>query len=283
MEIQNIFLKVNDFFKTLPELTISGIIEIALIAIFFYVLFTWVRSSKTWNLLRGIFAIFLFVCLCYICNFQVILYLLSKVSGITLVVLIIIFQNDIRIAIEKIGKRNYIKNFFENNKNINNIKISNEISKAVFSMAKVKTGALIVIENLDNLQNVIDTGILINGDVSSQLLINIFEKNTPLHDGAVIIRNDKIISATCYLPLSDNNDISKELGTRHRAAIGISEISDCVVVVVSEETGKVKFIFNTQMIEMDNINTLNEKLLEFIYKEDKIFSFSHFFNNKKKG
>ena len=135
-----------------------------------------------------------------------------------------------------------------------------ELVNAAFTMSKPKTGALIVIERKESLVNIEKTGILINGIVSSQLLINIFEHNTPLHDGAVLIRGNTIVSATCYLPLSENMRISKDLGTRHRAAIGISEVSDSITIVVSEETGRVSVALGGNLIKVNDSEELRKEL-----------------------
>ena len=170
-------------------------------------------------------------------HWDTILWILGKTGGIAVTALVIIFQPELRKALEQLGSRNLISELFSFDDNKESQGFSertvNEIVKATFEMAKVKTGALMVIER---------TGIEINGLVSSQLLINIFEHNTPLHDGAVVIRGNRVTAATCYLPLSDNMTISKDLGTRHRAAVGISEITDSLTVVVSEETGRVSVV-----------------------------------------
>ena len=147
-------------------------------------------------------------------------------------------------------------------------KVVNEIVKASFEMGKARTGALIVVEAGQNLQAFEKTGIPIDGRVSSQLLINIFEHNTPLHDGAVIIKGERVTAATCYLPLSDNMDISKALGTRHRAAIGISEVTDSVTVVVSEETGNVSVARYGSLTKMGSSDELRNELNKLIPKEE---------------
>ena len=157
--------------------------------------------------------------------------------------LLVIFQPELRKALEQLGSRNILSNIlsFDDGKDSQAFsdKTINELVRATFEMAKVKTGALMVIERGSSLKEIERTGIEINGLVTSQLLINIFEHNTPLHDGAVVIRGNRITAATCYLPLSDNMTISKDLGTRHRAAVGVSEVTDSVTIVVSEETGRV--------------------------------------------
>jgi diadenylate cyclase len=156
---------------------------------------------------------------------------------------IVIFQPELRKALEQLGSKNPFTGIltFDDGRDNSGFtdKTINELVKATFEMAKVKTGALIVIERSDSLKEIERTGIEVGGVVSSQLLINIFEHNTPLHDGAVVVRGNRVAAATCYLPLSDNMTISKDLGTRHRAAVGVSEVSDSLTIVVSEETGRV--------------------------------------------
>ena len=160
-------------------------------------------------------------------------------------------MTELRKALEQLGSRNLISELFSFDDNRENQGFSdrtvNEIVKATFEMAKVKTGALMVIERNVSLKEIERTGIEINGLVSSQLLINIFEHNTPLHDGAVLVRGNRIVAATCYLPLSDNMELSKQLGTRHRAGVGISEVSDSLTIIVSEETGQVSMAQNRQL------------------------------------
>ena len=170
---------------------------------------------------------------------------MSKTAGVLVTVVVIVFQPELRRALEQLGRKNIIFSIFgpatvraeEDRRSLD--KINSEIVRAVYEMGKVKTGALIVMEKQVILNEYERTGIPIDAQISSQLLMNIFEHNTPLHDGAVFIRNQRIVAATCYLPLSDNLSISKDLGTRHRAALGISENTDSLTVVLSEETGRV--------------------------------------------
>ncbi|MCC8017600.1 MAG: diadenylate cyclase CdaA, partial [Lachnospiraceae bacterium] len=177
----------------------------------------------------------------------------------------IIFQPELRNALESLGKRNFLGRLFnfdfsrDSSMRFSERTIS-EIAKASYEMGKAKTGALIVIERRERLNEYIRTGISLDSLISSQLLINIFEHNTPLHDGAVIVREDRIVSATCYLPLSDNLDLSKDLGTRHRAALGISEASDSITVVVSEETGSVSLAIEGTLYRNVDMDFFQNKL-----------------------
>ena len=175
-------------------------------------------------------------------------FILANTMSVGITAVLIVFQPELRNALEQLGRKNWIANIFSTDtsqvKESYTARTLQEIYRAAIEMGKVKTGALIVLEREVMLGEYERTGIPIDGKVSSQLLINIFEHNTPLHDGAVIIRNNRIISATCYLPLSDSVEIGKELGTRHRAAVGISEVSDSITVIVSEETGSISIAVN---------------------------------------
>ena len=267
VDYQNNIYNIFGFF---PRITFSGCIEIAILSYFIYKIAMWLKNTRSFNLLKGIGIILCFVLIAVVFNFTVILWMFEQVAGIAIITLVIIFQNELRQAIERIGRHKFVKDLFPDkfdNKKIYEKQIE-EITKAVFDMAKVKTGALIVIAQDEDLTQFIKTGIIINGEISSQLLINIFEKNTPLHDGAVIITDNVIKSATCYLPLSNNPTISKELGTRHRAAIGVSEITDALIIVVSEETGQVSLVMSGRIIHIDDKNDLKNKLTKIMIKEN---------------
>ena len=180
----------------------------------------------------------------YIFEMNTILWIVQKLGSVLIMAILVIFQPELRKVLEQLGEKKYIASLipFDSGKEIKERftdKTISEIARACFDMGEVKTGALIVIEGDIILSEYERTGIMIDSLVSSQLIINIFEHNTPLHDGAVIVRNNRIVAATCYLPLSDNMALSKQLGTRHRAGVGISEVSDSLTIIVSEETGKV--------------------------------------------
>ena len=227
---------------TLPKpIEFIDVIQILLIAYFVYHLIRWVQNTKAYTLLKGILVIVAFAVLASIFQMQTFLYLLGALGGVALTALVIIFQPELRRVVEQLGEKTPLSTISlpgssEKQERFSD-KTVNEIVRACYEMGAVKTGALIVIERNITLEEYEKTGIEVDGIVTSQLLINIFEHNTPLHDGAVIIRRNRVAAATCFLPLTDSNDISMELGTRHRAAIGASEVSDALVVVVSEETG----------------------------------------------
>ena len=258
---------IGDFLNNIyrPNVEFSDIAEILIIAFFLYHIILWMKTSRAWTLLKGILVIIIFALIAYLCKFTTILWIAGKTINVALIAVVVIFQPELRKALEQLGNKRYLAGLLQfddlkDKKEIFSDRTIDELVKASYEMAKHKTGALIVIEQEINLQDYINTGIDIDAFVSNQLLINIFEHNTPLHDGAVIIRGNRIVSATCYLPLSDNLDLSKELGTRHRAGAGISEATDAFVIIVSEETGKVSIAHNGQLVRNVDGEYLRNKL-----------------------
>jgi diadenylate cyclase len=225
-------------------------VQILIIAILIYHVLLWIKNTRAWNLLKGIVVILLFVLIAAVCEMTTILWLAENLFNVAIIAVVVVFQPELRKALENLGGKNFFGRVFAINKP-DTEKFSDrtveELIKACYAMGRVKTGALIVIEDQINLDEYVRTGIDVDGLLTSQLLINIFEKNTPLHDGAVIVRGDRVVSATCYLPLSDSLVLSKDLGTRHRAAVGISEVSDSLTIVVSEETGDISVTMKGQI------------------------------------
>ena len=226
-----------------PEMHLTDIIEILIIAFLVYQIMIWINNTKAWMLMKGIVVLGVFIFLAAIFQMHTILWLAKNSVTVMATAVIVVFQPELRRALEKLGERKFISSMVIFDTNKEHGRFSEEtiegIVDASFIMGKARTGALIVVEQAIKLTEYESTGIRLDCLVSSQVLINIFEHNTPLHDGAIIVRNDRIVSATCYLPLSDNMGLSKELGTRHRAAVGMSEVSDALIIVVSEETGMV--------------------------------------------
>ena len=258
---------IGDFLNNIyrPNVEFSDVAEILILAFFLYHIILWMKTSRAWTLLKGILVIIIFALIAYLCKFTTILWIAGKTINVALIAVVVIFQPELRKALEQLGNKKYLAGLLQfddlkDKKEIFSDRTIDELVKASYEMAKHKTGALIVIEQEINLQDYINTGIDIDAFVSNQLLINIFEHNTPLHDGAVIIRGNRIVSATCYLPLSDNMDLSKELGTRHRAGAGISEATDAFVIIVSEETGKVSIAHNGQLVRNVDGEYLRNKL-----------------------
>jgi len=230
---------------TVTSITFTDVVEICIIAFLVYGILVWIKETRAWALLKGVLVIAVFLSLAAYFQMTTILWIAARLGSLAITAIIVVLQPELRKALENLGQRNFFSSIlpFEALRSAGNERFSdktvNEIVKACVEMGKVKTGALIVVERKQSLAEYERTGIDVDAIVTSQLLINIFEHNTPLHDGAIIIRGDRVISATCYLPLSDNRELSKDLGTRHRAGVGISEETDSLTIIVSEETGKI--------------------------------------------
>ncbi|MDO5349101.1 MAG: diadenylate cyclase CdaA [Lachnospiraceae bacterium] len=256
---------LRSWLSFVQRISFSNLVEIIIISILIYEVLYWIKNTRAWTLLKGLIVILLFSLFAAIFELQTILWIMEKMAAITATALLVIFQPELRKALEQLGSKTVITNIlsFDDGKDDGKFseKTVNELTRATFEMAKVKTGALMVIERNDTLKEIERTGIEINGLVSSQLLINIFEHNTPLHDGAVVIRGNRVTAATCYLPLSDNMTISKDLGTRHRAAVGISESTDSLTIVVSEETGRVTVAEGGKLTRISDGESLKRILL----------------------
>ena len=253
---------------------ITYIVEILILTFIIYELLIWVKNTRAWTLLKGIVVVTVFALGSYFFHLTTLTWIMSKTAGVLVTVVVIVFQPELRRALEQLGRKNIIFSIFgsspiraeEDRRSLD--KINSEIVRAVFEMGKVKTGALIVMEKQVILNEYERTGIPIDALISSQLLMNIFEHNTPLHDGAVFIRNQRVVAATCYLPLSDNMELSKELGTRHRAGVGISEVSDSLTIIVSEETGAVSIAEGGRLTRNISQDALKKKLSEMTQGTD---------------
>lgn len=249
----------------IPRITWTDIIEIVIIAFVIYNVMVWIKNTKAWVLLKGIIIVVIFALIAYILNLKTILWIAGKTISVGIIALVIIFQPELRRALEQLGRKKILFGLFRFNDGREkgerfSSKTAEEIVRACFDMGAAYTGALIVIEQDMVLEEYEKTGIAVDGLVTSQLLINIFEHNTPLHDGAVIIRGDRIVAATCYLPLSDNSNLNKALGTRHRAGVGISEVTDSMTIIVSEETGRVSVAVGGELIHDIDADSLRNKL-----------------------
>ena len=244
----------------------SDVAEMIILAFLIYHILLWIKTTRAWTLVKGFIVIFAFLLLAVIWEMDTILWIAGRVFDIGILAVVIVFQPELRKALEQLGQKNIITDLL----NLDNQKEEKEqfsgktadaIVKACVEMSRAKTGALIVIENNVPLGEFERTGIPLDAQMSSQLLLNIFEHNTPLHDGAIIVRGNRIVAATCYLPLSDNMTLSKELGTRHRAAVGVSEVSDAMTVVVSEETGAISVTQYSEIKRNLTAEELREQLL----------------------
>lgn len=262
----------------LPIIKVSDIVEICMIAFVIYQIVKWVRGTRAWMLVKGISVLFGIAIMAMIFQLNTILWIFANTISVGITALLIVFQPELRKALEQLGRRNLFSsiNVFDEQKDRSEkltVDIIDELLKAVQEMSKAKTGALIVIEQDIKLDEYERTGIIIDAIVSKQMLVNIFEHNTPLHDGAVIIRNNRIAAATCYLPLSENMTLSKELGTRHRAAVGLTEVTDSIIIVVSEETGHISMALGGNLIRNVDTEYLKNKL---VYVQKKIVDVNKF-------
>lgn len=260
---------LNNFSIYVPTMDFGDVVEILIIAILLYYILGWMKNTRAWALLKGLIVICVFLLIASFFQMNTILWIAKNVLSFAVMALIVIIQPELRKALEELGKKNILASVipFDTNRREEELfseKTINEIVKASVEMGRAKTGALIVIEQQISLRDYERTGIDVDGIVSSQLLINIFEHNTPLHDGAVIIRGNRVVSATCYLPLSDNLGLSKNLGTRHRAGVGVSEVTDSLTVIVSEENGKISVAYEGELyrnLDADALRAHMQKIL----------------------
>lgn len=270
--------------KYLMTIGISDFVDIVIVAYLLYKFIWLARKSNFSNVAKGIVLIIVCLWLSEVLKLTMINYLLRKVLELGLIALLIIFQPELRRLLERLGST------FSNGKALNGTAINDVITQTVnacMSMSETHTGALIIFERSVSLTHIISNGTIINSDVSAELLKNIFFKNAPLHDGAVIIRNMKIAAAGCVLPLTDRTNLNKELGTRHKAGIGMSEKSDAVVVIVSEETGAVSVaidgMLKRHLTEESLSSILHTELVKEQNEDDKhniITHFKNFFKEK---
>ncbi len=255
---------------SLPKnIGLIDVVQVLLIAVVVYYFILWIKQTRAYTLFKGMILIVLIVMIAALTGMETILWIFRNISTVVLVALVVIFQPELRKMLEQLGEKNTLSMLGMLNREKEGIErlgeqSVEEIIRACYEMGAVKTGALIVLERDIVLSEYEKTGIEIDAKISSQLLINIFEHNTPLHDGAVLVRNDRIQAATCYLPLSDNLSLNKNLGTRHRAAVGISEVSDALTIIVSEETGNVSYAQKGRINTGVTQTELKEQLRTFL-------------------
>ena len=267
-------------FSNLPSIRLVDILELIILSYLIYQIMRWVKNSRAWVPVKGIVVLGVFVMLAYLLEMYTIIWLMEKLLSVGLIGVVIIFQPELRRSLDELGRRRMIPLFMTDNRHKRDEdsfteKTVGELVKACFEMGVAKTGALIVIEKETPLNEYERTGIRVDGVLTSQLLLNIFEKNTPLHDGAVIVRGNRITAATCYLPLSDNMEISKDLGTRHRAGLGISEATDSVTIIVSEETGAVSLAEHGHLKRALTSEGLKQELLKLKKSEEDVYGLGY--------
>jgi len=248
------------------------VLEILIIAFLLYYILAWMKNTRAWSLLKGIIVIALFLVVASILQLDTIIWIAKNVVNYAIIALLLVLQPELRKGLENLGRKNILGDILSttgiNSTDVESISAESisEIVKACTEMGKARTGALIVIQRAEFLSEYETTGIAVDGKITSGLLINIFEKNTPLHDGAVIIVGNRVTAATCYLPLSDNMGLSKDLGTRHRAAVGVSEKTDAVAIIVSEETGRISLAIDGKIEPISDGEQLKTRLTKLVSK-----------------
>lgn len=259
----------NTLLGQISLIKVTDIIDIILIAYVIYKGLRFIRDTRAIQLFKGILILIVIMQVSYFANLHAVYYFLGNAMQLGLIAVLIVFQPELRRGLEHLGRRGMGRwfNFEDLNeeKTLNTIK---QVTTACTSMSKSRIGALIVIERDEKLGEIIGTGIDINADVSSALIINIFIPKTPLHDGAMVIRDNEIAAASCFLPLTQNQNLSKEFGTRHRAGIGLSEEADAVVVIVSEETGRISIALGGEISPPLSPEELETRLKELLDVKD---------------
>ncbi len=267
VETANEYLKdVRTYANTVD---LFDVFEILIIAFLVYYILAWMKTTRSWRMLKGLIVICVFLVVVNVMKMDNIVWITQNVLTFAVTAIIVVLQPELRQALELLGEKNFLPSIgFSGSSNkkadVFSERSVNEIAKACVEMGKVKTGALIVIERTESLKDYERTGIEVDGIITSQLLINIFEHNTPLHDGAVIVRGNRVTYATCYLPLSDNLGLSKELGTRHRAGVGVSEATDSLTLIVSEETGGISIAYEGELMRHLDAETLKERMRQIM-------------------
>ncbi len=283
----SISLVINKFFQILSKVSVNDVIDMLIVAYIFYKILMFIKDTRAEQLFKGVIILLVATQLSGVLKLHTLYWILVKILEVGFILPFIIFQPELRAGLEHIGRNTSIKKLGAQSKTgeeDENKEIINEMLDAIYDLSSRKIGALIVLEGETKLNEIVETGTKIDGDITMQLLCNIFVPNTPLHDGAVVIRDKKIKSAACFLPLTQRNDLSKELGTRHRAAIGISEISDCLTLIVSEETGGVSIARMGKIYRNISRERLFNILNNFYKKKTESESgfFSEFFKKNEK-
>ena len=262
----------DEYLVRFGKLRVTDFIEILIIAVVIYYFLKWVKTTNAWAVLKGLTILLMCWLVAYIFDFHAILWIFMNAIGVGITAIIILFQPELRKVLEQLGKRDIMSPFFgpsdEGGDMLKEEDVT-ELVRGVYALAKEKTGALIVIEQQIDLGKIIETGIMLDACISAGLLISIFEDKKPLHDGAIIIRGRRIAAATCYLPLSENMQLSKDMGTRHRAGVGISETTDSFTIIVSEESGKVSIARAGEIIRGVSGDFLKEQLLQMCKPQER--------------
>ncbi|CDE96304.1 MAG: diadenylate cyclase CdaA [Clostridiales bacterium] len=263
--IWNSFLSYMTELSQSPFRLLTLLLDLVIVAYILYKFIVYAKKSRVWQLLKGILFILIITAISEVLQLKILNFLLTFFMPYGVIALIVIFAPELRRMLEQLGT-NKITKYFGIYKDIE-VKTKEDIYKIVIAsteLTKTKTGGLIVVERDINISDIIESGVKIDSDVSPQLIVNLFTPNTPLHDGAVIISNNKIAAAACILPLADDKEIAKEIGTRHRAGIGISKESDAIAIIVSEETGKISVAIDGNLIADVKEEALKNILIKYM-------------------
>lgn len=272
-DLNNFF---NDFMNIILRMSIYDVVDISIVAYIFYKVFMFIKDTRAEQVFKGIVILLLATQISDLFKLHTLYWILVNAIEVGVIAVCIIFQPELRAGFEHLGRTNFnlLSKSGENAENKKLEKTIDEIVETLYSLSRQRIGALIILERETKISDIISTGTIIDGDVSRQLLINIFIPNTPLHDGAVVIRDNKVKAAACFLPLSQSKDLTKDLGTRHRAGVGISEVSDCITLIVSEETGEVSIAKSGKLyrdIAKERMANILKKNLNKTTSEDKSF------------
>jgi len=251
----------------LPTISFINIIDMLVVAFLIYKLFLWIKGTRAVQLLKGLVVLLIATTVSNWLGLYTFNWILKSIQGMLIVAIPVVFQPELRRALERLGRGKFLSRQLVSLGEEDTTRVINEIVRGAMVLAKNKIGALIVFERETGINDYVETGVGLDSLVSGELLINIFTPNSPLHDGAVIVRNDRVVSAGCFLPLTEGLNISKELGTRHRAAIGISDVSDAIALIVSEETGSISVAIDGQLTRNLDERALREILAEMLHQK----------------
>jgi TIGR00159 family protein len=256
----------------LVNMQLKDVIDILIVSYIFYNLYLLIKETRAEQLMKGILVLLAITRIAEILELQLLSWLLTHTIQAGMFALLIVFQPELRRILEYLGQTKFLSTNITNS-NTNNDNFILELAEGMMSLSRQKIGALVILERKTGINEIIQTGTKIDGEVTRQLLINIFIPNTPLHDGAVVVRKNRIVAAGCFLPLTENKFLNQELGTRHRAALGISERSDCISLVVSEETGHISIAQNGKLYKDLKEDTLKSLLKKSLEKDQSKYSF----------
>jgi len=260
---------IDDISGILMSIGITDIIDIIIVAFLFYKVIGFIKETRAQQLVRGIVVVLVAFLLSQIFDLNLLNWLLKSLLTIGLIAIIVLFQPELRRGLERIGRKGIIADQFRDISKEDAISTVHKIIDAVDDFSSTRTGALIAIERQTILNDIVETGVIVDAQISSRLLGNLFYEGSPLHDGAVIIRGTRIHAASCVLPLTSRTNIGGNLGTRHRAGVGLGEVSDALVIIVSEESGAISIAQNGDFKRFVDLKTLEKQLLDiYLYNEE---------------